>query len=105
MMITLLIVIPLFGAFFTVATRPQHARAIALSFNALSAITAAALWWNFDTGAAGLQFVERHLWIPSIGAEYLVGDRRLEPSARPAHINRPFRFLCSRSAAAPGSAR
>src|SRR5437762_13591679 len=31
------------------------------------------LWQKFDTGAAAFQFVERHVWIPSIGAEYLVG--------------------------------
>ena len=31
------------------------------------------LWRNFDTATTGLQFVERHVWIPSIGAEYLVG--------------------------------
>jgi NADH-quinone oxidoreductase subunit M len=52
--------------------RENHARAIALGFNALTAIVAFALWWNFDT-AAGLQLVERHVWIPTIGAEYLVG--------------------------------
>ena len=28
---------------------------------------------EFDTAATGLQLVERHAWIPSIGAEYLVG--------------------------------
>ena len=31
------------------------------------------LWRSFDTGVAGLQMVERHAWIPAIGAEYLVG--------------------------------
>ena len=31
------------------------------------------MWRNFDTNAAGLQLVERHTWIPAIGAEYLVG--------------------------------
>src|SRR5204863_8341595 len=31
------------------------------------------LWRNFDPTATGLQFVERHTWIPAIGAEYLVG--------------------------------
>src|SRR5260370_18708677 len=31
------------------------------------------LWQKFDATASGLQIVERHAWIPSIGAEYLVG--------------------------------
>jgi NADH-quinone oxidoreductase subunit M len=31
------------------------------------------LWRNFDSTAAGLQLIERHAWIPAIGAEYLVG--------------------------------
>jgi NADH-quinone oxidoreductase subunit M len=31
------------------------------------------LWRNFDAVATGLQMVERHTWIPTIGAEYLVG--------------------------------
>src|SRR5437762_14247462 len=31
------------------------------------------MWRHFDIGTAGLQLVERHEWIPAIGAEYLVG--------------------------------
>src|SRR5262249_54142522 len=31
------------------------------------------LWQKFDASAAGLQFIERHAWIPAINAEYLVG--------------------------------
>ncbi|PYK03135.1 MAG: NADH-quinone oxidoreductase subunit M [Verrucomicrobia bacterium] len=31
------------------------------------------LWQKFDVTAPGLQIAERHAWIPSIGAEYLVG--------------------------------
>jgi len=30
------------------------------------------LWQKFDATASGLQVVERHAWIPSIGAEYLL---------------------------------
>ena len=42
-------------------------------FNVISALHAFMLWRNFDAAAAGLQIVERHAWIPAIGAEYLVG--------------------------------
>ncbi len=72
-MITALILVPLAGALFVSAARPNHARGIALGFNALTAILAFILWRNFDATAAGLQLIERHAWIPAIGAEYLVG--------------------------------
>jgi NADH-quinone oxidoreductase subunit M len=72
-LITALILIPLAGACL-ISVAPRHyARAIALAFNALTAILACLLWRNFDSAAAGLQLVERHNWIPSIGAEYLLG--------------------------------
>jgi NADH-quinone oxidoreductase subunit M len=72
-LITALILLPLIGALFMSVARENHARGIALGFNALTALVAFALWRNFDTTASGLQFVERHAWIPAIGAEYLVG--------------------------------
>jgi NADH-quinone oxidoreductase subunit M len=72
-LISALIAIPLIGAFALCVGRPRNARAIALTFNALAALLALILWRNFDSGAAGLQMVERHAWIPAIGAEYLVG--------------------------------
>ena len=72
-MITLLILLPLVGALVVSASRLHQARAVALGCNALSALLTFTLWWNFDTAAAELQLVERHAWIPSIGAEYLLG--------------------------------
>jgi NADH-quinone oxidoreductase subunit M len=72
-LITVLILLPLVGALFVSVSRPNVARGVALGFNLLSGILAFILWRNFDSGTAGLQLVERHAWIPSIGAEYLVG--------------------------------
>lgn len=72
-LITILILLPLVGALFVSLFRESSARGFALSFNALTALVAIGLWRNFDTSATGLQFVERHAWIPAIGAEYLVG--------------------------------
>ena len=72
-LITVLILLPLVGALFVTVSRPNSARAVALGFNALSAITAFYLWRNFDASVAGLQLVERQAWIPAMGAEYLVG--------------------------------
>jgi len=72
-LITAIIFIPLLGAL-AVCTWPQrNCRPIALMFNAISAACALGLWRNFDPTATGLQLVERHDWIPVIGAEYLVG--------------------------------
>lgn len=72
-LITALILLPVGGALFVTVARRNHARGIALGFNALTVMAAFALWRNFDTTATGLQLVERHAWIPAIGAEYLVG--------------------------------
>jgi NADH-quinone oxidoreductase subunit M len=72
-MITALIFIPLIGAAALYVGRPNHARAIALTCNVVAALCAVMLWQKFDAGAAGIQMVERHNWIPAIGAEYLIG--------------------------------
>ena len=72
-LITAIILIPLLGAV-AVCTWPQRkGRPIALIFNVISLGCALTLWRNFDATAAGLQFMERHAWIPAINAEYLVG--------------------------------
>ena len=71
-LITFLILIPLAGAIALYIGQPRNARTVALIFNALSAFYALMIWQKFDSSAAGLQIVERHAWIPSIGAEYLV---------------------------------
>jgi NADH-quinone oxidoreductase subunit M len=72
-LISLLIIIPLVGAIALYVGQPRNARSVALIFNALSAFYALMLWQKFDVTTPGLQVVERHAWIPSIGAEYLVG--------------------------------
>jgi NADH-quinone oxidoreductase subunit M len=72
-MITVLILIPVAGALLLSLVPQKFARAVAVGCTALSALVAFTLWRNFDTTAAGFQLVERHVWIPSIGAEYFVG--------------------------------
>jgi NADH-quinone oxidoreductase subunit M len=72
-MITILLILPVFGALFAMTAQKQQARGIALGFNLLTAITTLALWRDFNTTATGLQMIERHAWIPAIGAEYVVG--------------------------------
>ena len=72
-LISALTLIPLAGAIALYIGQPKNARTVALIFNALSAFYALLLWQKFDATAPGLQIAERHAWIPSIGAEYLVG--------------------------------
>ncbi|HJX82104.1 MAG TPA: NADH-quinone oxidoreductase subunit M, partial [Candidatus Udaeobacter sp.] len=72
-LISVLIMVPLVGALALFAAPARNARPIALLFNALAALEALVLWQHFDIRTAGLQFVERHTWIPAIGAEYLLG--------------------------------
>ena len=72
-LITALILLPLVGALLVSAMPQKQGRAVALGFTTVTAMLAATLWWDFDSGAPGLQLVERQAWIPAIGAEYLVG--------------------------------
>src|SRR5882724_3364425 len=72
-LISALILIPLAGVLALFTAPERNARPIALLVNALAAFDALVLWRHFDIGAAGIQMVERHAWIPAIGAEYLVG--------------------------------
>ena len=96
--ITALILIPLAGALFVSAARPNHARGIALGFNAFTAILTLTLWRTFDATAAGLQLTERHAWIPAIGAEYLVGIDGLSLLlVLLTSLIVPFAFLAQRS--------
>jgi NADH-quinone oxidoreductase subunit M len=72
-LIDALIVIPFAGAIVLYIGHPKSPRIVALIFNALSAFYALMLWQKFDSTAPVLQLLERHTWIPMIGAEYVVG--------------------------------
>ena len=72
-LITGLILAPLLGAIVVNASRERYVRGRALAYSGFTGLLALFLWRNFDPGSAGLQMIERHAWIPAIGAEYLVG--------------------------------
>jgi NADH-quinone oxidoreductase subunit M len=72
-LITLIFLIPVVGAIALYVGRPGSPRSVALVFNGLSLFYALMAWQKFDVSAPDLQLLERHTWIPSIGAEYLVG--------------------------------
>ena len=71
--ITAIIFIPLLGALAVWVWPQRNCRLMALTFNAISAACVLGLWRKFDATETGLQFVERHAWIPAINAEYLIG--------------------------------
>jgi NADH-quinone oxidoreductase subunit M len=72
-MITAVILIPLLGALLLSVVPQKIARGVALGSTAASALVTFMLWHDFGTSATGLQLIERHAWIPAIGAEYFVG--------------------------------
>jgi NADH-quinone oxidoreductase subunit M len=45
----------------------------ALGISLLAAGATLFLWAHFDRSSGGLQFQERHVWVPALGAEYRVG--------------------------------
>ena len=72
-MITWLILIPLAGSVAVMLLPRAVSRSAALIFNAAAACLVLALWHGFNSGSGALQMVERHAWIPSVGAEYCLG--------------------------------
>ncbi len=75
-LLTILTLTPLLGAVLVAGLEPERkalARGFGLGTSLLSLLLALVLWGKFDPTATGLQFIERHQWIPSMGAEYFVG--------------------------------
>ena len=55
------------------ARQKAWARGVALGTSLLSLGLGLAVWCQFDGASTELQFVERKLWIPTLGIEYFVG--------------------------------
>ncbi|NOS71836.1 MAG: NADH-quinone oxidoreductase subunit M, partial [Verrucomicrobia bacterium] len=51
----------------------KRARCLTLASNLLTLALGLVLWRRFDVSNGGLQFVEKHEWIPSLGVNYFVG--------------------------------
>src|SRR5437660_10041634 len=58
-------------------------RWIANLFGFAGFLVSVPLWFWFDRGAEGFQFVERHEWIPSIGVQSFCGPDRISALLRP----------------------
>ncbi|HSU30067.1 MAG TPA: NAD(P)H-quinone oxidoreductase subunit 4, partial [Bryobacteraceae bacterium] len=75
-LLTLILFLPLVGMLALFLIPEGNPRLIRLSANITSAVVFAVslcLIPVFQLNAPGFQFVERATWIPSIGAQYLIG--------------------------------
>ena len=73
-LLSLLMFTPLVGAVLLLfVSKPNTIRWIANGFAMLGFLVSLPLWFWLDTTSPDWQFVERHDWIPSIGAEYFLG--------------------------------
>ena len=74
--LTLLVLLPLGGALLVLALRgdrPEAVRRTGLAFMTATGALALAAFAAFDASDPGMQFVETHPWIPSLGVAYRVG--------------------------------
>ena len=73
-LLSLIMFTPLVGAVLLLfVSKPNTIRWIANGFAMLGFLVSLPLWFWLDTTGPDWQFVERHDWIPSIGAEYFLG--------------------------------
>ena len=75
-LLSLIMLTPLVGAVVLLFVNRQSEnliRWIANIFVGLGFLVSLPLWFWYDTGDAGWQFVEQASWIPSIGAQYYLG--------------------------------
>lgn len=73
--LTYLTALPIVGGLLVLVLGSDGARArkLATGIGFAPWLLVALLWRQFDAGSGTLQFVERHSWIPSLGAEYFLG--------------------------------
>ena len=75
-LLTVLTLLPLFGALVVVGLTQEQAklaRWLAFAFSLGALALTLILWLQFDSTSGGLQFQERHAWIPTLGVEYRLG--------------------------------
>ena len=75
-LLSLLVWLPILGGAVCLLlgnTRAQAARWVALAFAAATLAASVLMFTGFDYGTAGMQFVERHAWIPTYDIRYDLG--------------------------------
>ena len=76
-LLSLLVWLPILGGAVCLLlgnTRAQAARWVALAFAAATLAASVLMFTGFDYGTAGMQFVERHAWIPTYDIRYDLGE-------------------------------
>jgi len=74
--LSVLMALPIAGALFLAlvpATKAQLCRNVGILFSGAALVVSLVLWGKFALEGPGFQFVERVPWLPSVGAEYIVG--------------------------------
>ncbi|RJQ54454.1 MAG: NADH-quinone oxidoreductase subunit M [Actinobacteria bacterium] len=73
--LTVIIFLPLVGAIVTAAVPDRQARArwLASFFTGATFILTVMLYYAFDKGGAGMQFVQKLDWVPGLGMSYHLG--------------------------------
>ncbi|MDR5693899.1 MAG: NADH-quinone oxidoreductase subunit M [Armatimonadota bacterium] len=75
-MLSAIVFIPLIGAILVLLVPGRNDRLmkqISLAASLVTFLLSIAVWVQYDREAAGMQFVERVTWIPSLGIEYHMG--------------------------------
>ena len=75
-LLTWLMAVPAVGAAVVLLARGQRAafsRGVALASTGVAMLLTLRVLWLFDPAKAGPQLGERHLWIPTLHADYIVG--------------------------------
>ena len=71
--LTLVLVLPLIGVIATLLAHESLSRPIALATSLITFVASLPLWFVFDIGTSGMQFVEKHLWIDVPAIHYALG--------------------------------
>ncbi len=73
--LTILTLLPVAGGLLLLLAHAEAriTRKIAVGLSLFPLILVAHIWRNFDGTSGSLQFIERHSWIPSLGADYFLG--------------------------------
>ncbi len=74
--LTVLTTVPVAGAIVLLGVTERNknlARVLALAFSFLALVLTLFLWHSFNAATGGMQFQERHAWIPTLGVEYHIG--------------------------------
>jgi len=75
-LLTVVTFLPIFGGILLLFVRRDRTQVFitgATVIAGLDFLVSLPLWFRFDTTKSGFQFTERAAWIPSIGAQYLLG--------------------------------